>query len=161
MTNQSCATPEVRILRVQNPVPTGVAPVPFPRYQTTGAAAFDLAANLPDGPRIIAPGSVELFDTGFIIVVPSGYVGLICCRSGIAVKNKVVVVNSPGVLDADFRDSCKVALYNASDTSYTVTHGARIAQMIVTAAPQAKLVQVESLEETERGTGGFGSTGGF
>lgn len=159
MTEPKPARHRVRIKRVPAEPGCEHTPVPLPRYQNPGDAGMDLSANLPGKNIVIMPGQVSKIGTGFIFALPTGFVGLVCSRSGMAADRRVSVVNSPGVVDAQFRDEVVVALLNSSNAPYTVLHGDRIAQMLILAAPQFDLDEVTSLEDTQRGTGGFGSTG--
>jgi dUTP pyrophosphatase len=130
-----------------------------PKFQTAGAAAVDLHAL----ERVwIGPGCRELVKTGLAFEIPSYFVGLVCSRSGLALKQGVTVINAPGVVDADYRGDVGVALINDSGNPFIVEPGDRIAQfMIVPIAPVAGFREVDELSSTERGAGGFGSTGGL
>ena len=132
----------------------------IPAYQTADAAACDLSACL-DEPVTLLPGQSALIPTG-IAVAPeskSPVVLLLYARSGLAVKHGIALANSVGVIDADYRGEIKVGLINHSDKPYTVTHGERIAQMVVTPIFRAAFTESDNLDDTERGSGGFGSTG--
>ena len=132
----------------------------IPAYQTADAAACDLSACL-DEPVTIQPGQSALIPTG-IAVAPentSPVVLLLYARSGLAVRHGIALVNGVGVIDADYRGEIKVGLINQSGTPYTVTHGERIAQMVVTPILRAAFTQADDLDDTGRGSGGFGSTG--
>ena len=131
-----------------------------PSYQTLSAAGADLRAALPaDDPVILAPGERRLIPTGFAMALPPGYEAQVRPRSGLSVKWGVTCLNSPGTIDADYRGEVKVNLINLGAEPFEIRRGDRIAQMIVAPAPQALFEERETLDETERGAGGFGSTG--
>lgn len=134
--------------------------IPKPYYASAGAAAMDLHACI-DEPVTIAAGERCIIPTGIAIALPSSdYVALIFARSGLGIKHGVVPANCVGVIDSDYRGEIQVGLLNSSKTeSYTVLPGDRIAQMAILPVVQAELEMVEDLEDTERGSGGFGSTG--
>ena len=149
-------TIEVRILRL----PHGQG-LPLPSYQSALAAGFDLIAALPaDGPLTIAPGGRALVPTGIAIALPAGAEAQVRPRSGLAVRHGLTVLNSPGTIDADYRGEVQVLLVNLGGESVAVTRGMRIAQMVIAPVARAHLGDVVALDETERGAGGFGSTGG-
>ncbi|MGI3168801.1 dUTP diphosphatase [Pseudooceanicola sp. C21-150M6] len=134
----------------------------LPFYATAGAAGADLRANFPDGSRgglVLAAGSRALVPTGLRMAIPEGYEVQVRPRSGLALKHGVTVANAPGTIDSDYRGELGVILVNLGDAPFVVTHGERIAQMVVAPVVQAELVVVETLDETARGAGGFGSTG--
>ncbi len=130
----------------------------LPTYGTAAAAGADLHACL-EAPVTIAPGQTVLIPTGVAMEIPSGYAGLVYARSGLSVKRDLAPANKVGVIDADYRGEIFVPLHNHGQNAQTVEHGERIAQMIVTACPAAEFVQSDTLSDTARGTGGFGSTG--
>ena len=135
----------------------------IPAYQTPGSAACDLSACL-DEPVTLLPGQSALIPTGIAIAPEAGeehepVAALLYARSGLAVKHGITLLNCVGVIDADYRGEIKVALINLSAEPYTVTHGERIAQMIFTPVRRGVFAEVSDLDETERGSGGFGSTG--
>jgi len=132
----------------------------LPAYQTPGAAGMDLYA-LPSGgrPVVIKPGSWELIPTGIGVSIPEGYVGYVCPRSGLALREGLTVLNGPGVIDSDFTGEVGVVLINHSRFEQRVCAGHRVAQLVVAPIRRARMMAVESLEKTSRGTGGFGSTG--
>jgi len=130
----------------------------LPQYQTSGAAGMDLYA-LPEKPLTLAPGASALIPTGLALEVPEGYGAFLFARSGLAVKHGITLSNGVGVVDADYRGEVKVGLVNLSSEPYEIKPGERIAQLVLLPAPQASVIEVESLGETERGAGGFGSTG--
>jgi len=132
----------------------------LPAYESAQAAGMDLAAAVPeDVPVILAAGDRALIPTGFAIALPQGFEAQIRPRSGLAHKHGVTVLNAPGTIDADYRGELKVLLINHGQDPFTVTRGMRIAQMVIQPVLQAVLAQVEVLETSERGSGGFGSTG--
>ena len=131
---------------------------PLPEYSTPLSAGFDLRANLT-GPITINPGDRILVGTGLYIALEPGYEAQVRPRSGLALKKGITVLNAPGTVDADYRGEVGVILYNASNEAFVVEPGERIAQMVIARYEQAELIQVETLDETERGDGGFGHTG--
>ena len=131
---------------------------PLPQYATPHAAGLDLKANI-DGPLTLRPLQRELVATGLFIELPVGSEAQIRPRSGLAYKNGITVLNSPGTIDADYRGEIKVLLVNLSDTEFVINDGERIAQMVVARHEQAEWETVTVLEDSERGSGGFGSTG--
>ena len=132
----------------------------LPAYQSADAAGLDLLAAVPEhAPMILAPGQYAMIPTGLVIALPSGYEAQVRPRSGLAAKHGVTVLNSPGTIDADYRGEINVLLINHGGAPFTIRRGERIAQMVIAAVVQAKLRPVTSLSETERGSGGFGSTG--
>ncbi|QDZ12351.1 dUTP diphosphatase [Devosia ginsengisoli] len=134
--------------------------LPLPRQQTPGAAGLDLAAALgPDEVVEIAPGAVAMIPTGLTIALPEGYEAQIRPRSGLAAKHGVTVLNSPGTVDADYRGEVKVLLINHGPAPFVVRRGERIAQMVVAPVSRVIFRERETLDATERGTGGHGSTG--
>lgn len=133
--------------------------LPLPSYATEGAAGMDLRACLPGGPVEIAPGAVALIPTGFIVELPPRTEMQIRPRSGLATRHSVLVPNSPGTLDEDYRGEAKVALLNAGSQTFTVSHGDRIAQAVIADVRRPEVVEVDAVTETTRGAGGFGSTG--
>lgn len=135
-----------------------------PQYATKGAACFDLHAVLEDVGHLrfgltVNPGTSEIIRTGLAFEVPEGHVMLIFSRSGHSFKNGVRLSNSVGVLDADYRGECKVALQNDGHAKFKVAHGDRIAQAMIIPVPMVTMEEVDELSATERGTRGFGSTG--
>jgi dUTP pyrophosphatase len=149
-------TTEVRIMRLAHG--NGLA---LPSYQSALAAGLDLLAAVPaDAPLIIAPGARVLVPTGIAIALPEGHEGQVRPRSGLAARHGLTVLNAPGTIDADYRGEVQVLLVNLGGESVSVTRGMRIAQLVIATVTRAALREVGSLEETQRGTGGFGSTGG-
>lgn len=136
------------------------ASVPLPTYETAGAAGADLRANFPDrADRTLAPGERMLVPTGLRLEIPAGYEIQIRPRSGLALKHGITLPNTPGTIDSDYRGPLGVILLNAGTEVFAVRHGDRIAQMVLAPVVQAEFVQVAALTETDRGDGGFGSTG--
>jgi len=129
-----------------------------PAYATVASAGMDLRANLSES-VVLKPLERSLIPTGLFIELPVGFEAQIRPRSGLAFKKGVTVLNSPGTIDADYRGEIKVLLVNLSNENFIVENGERIAQMVIAAHEKAEWEQVESLEETVRGTGGFGHTG--
>ena len=132
----------------------------LPAYQSAHAAGLDLLAAVPlDAPIILAPGKHALIPTGLTIALPPGYEAQVRPRSGLAAKHGVTVLNAPGTVDADYRGEIGVLLINHGDAPFPIRRGERIAQMVIASVIQAELVPAVSLTATERGSGGFGSTG--
>ena len=132
--------------------------VTLPRYETEDSSGLDLAANIDEQIKIL-PGKSEIIPTGLAVAIPKNFEIQIRPRSGLAAKNQVSVLNTPGTIDADYRGEIKVILINLSDKVFVVEKGLRIAQMVVCPVIKASLKEVTKLEVTERGSGGFGSTG--
>ena len=130
----------------------------MPAYATNASAGMDLRANL-DSPIVLSSLERTLVPTGLFIELPVGYEAQIRPRSGLAFKNGLTVLNSPGTIDADYRGEVKVILVNLSKEDFIINDGERIAQMVISKHEQAEWIEVEELLETERGSGGFGSTG--
>lgn len=132
----------------------------LPSYETAGAAGADLRANLPDlRPITLAPGARALVPTGLRLAIPEGFEVQIRPRSGLALKHGISLPNTPGTIDSDYRGPLGVILINLGQEAFAVTHGMRIAQMVVAPVVQAAFTVTETLDDTARGTGGFGSTG--
>jgi dUTP pyrophosphatase len=132
----------------------------LPAYQSAHAAGLDLLAAVPDdAPVMLAPGKHALIPTGLTIALPQGYEAQVRPRSGLAAKHGVTVLNSPGTVDADYRGEVCVLLINHGDQPFPIRRGERIAQMVIAEVAQVELVPVTSLSATDRGSGGFGSTG--
>lgn len=131
---------------------------PLPEYATEHAAGLDLKANISEAVTL-KPLQRQLISTGLFIELPSGFEAQIRPRSGLAFKNGITVLNSPGTIDADYRGEVKVLLVNLSDTDFVINDGERIAQMVVAKHEQITWAQVSVLEDSNRGAGGFGSTG--
>ena len=132
--------------------------VSLPKYETSGSSGMDLSANINTNINI-DPGKTAIIPTGLAISIPKGFEVQIRPRSGLAAKQKISVLNTPGTIDADYRGEIKVILINLGQDSFKVEKGFRIAQMVVCPVVQAQLKEVNDLSETERGEGGFGSTG--
>jgi len=130
----------------------------LPTYETKASAGVDLRANL-DAPVILKPLERDLIPTGLFIELPVGYEAQIRPRSGLAIKKGITLLNSPGTIDADYRGEIKIILANISNEEFVVNYGERIAQMVIARHEQAEWIEIEELEETSRGAGGFGSTG--
>ena len=131
---------------------------PLPEYITNGASGMDLRANLPD-PVLLHPMERRMIPTGMFIQLPEGYEGQVRPRSGLAIKQGITCLNSPGTIDADYRGELKVILINLSGEAQVINHGDRIAQMVVAKAERAVWHLVQQLNDTTRGEGGFGHTG--
>lgn len=145
-------------------IPVRVLPhgegLPLPRAQSEGAAGMDLVAALAaDAPLILAPGARAAVPTGLEMAIPSGYEGQVRPRSGLAFKHGLTVANAPGTIDCDYRGEVKVLLINLGAEPVTLARGERIAQLVIAPVTAAVLRAVGTLDETARGTGGFGSTG--
>ena len=143
-----------------------VAPLPhfeglqLPAYETADAAGMDLRAAVPDGePMTLKPGERAMVPTGLTIALPPRHEAQVRPRSGLAAKHGVTCLNSPGTIDADYRGEVKVILINHGQEPFVIRRGERIAQMVIAPVTRADLVQVETLDDTQRGAGGFGSTG--
>jgi len=132
---------------------------PLPEYQTPHAAGLDLRAHLPDGPVTLRPLERQLIPTGLSLEIPVGYEAQVRPRSGLAVKHGIGIVNSPGTIDADYRGEVRVLLVNLSNENFVVNDGERIAQLVVAKHETINWQPAETLSETERGSGGYGSTG--
>jgi dUTP pyrophosphatase len=131
---------------------------PVPSYETMASAGMDLRANLIETATIL-PMQRALIPTGLFISLPVGFEAQVRPRSGLAIKHGVTVLNSPGTIDADYRGEIKVILINLSVEPFTIHHGDRIAQMIISRHEKAQWKQTDKLDETDRGSGGFGHTG--
>ena len=132
--------------------------LPLPSYGSKLAAGMDLLAAI-DAPMTLAPLQRALVPTGLAMAVPEGFEAQVRPRSGLAAKNGITVLNTPGTVDADYRGEVKVILINLSQENFVIERGMRIAQMVIARHGQAQIKAVNSLDETERGAGGFGSTG--
>ena len=147
--------PQVKI--TQLPHGLGLA---LPAYETVEAAGMDLRAALHEGEDVVlAPGRHALIPTGLAMALPPGFEAQVRPRSGLAAKNGISVLNTPGTIDSDYRGEVKIILINLGQEDFTVSRDMRIAQMIIAPVVQAQLVAVDVLDETARGAGGFGSTG--
>lgn len=130
----------------------------MPAYQTDGASGMDLCAACAEPVRL-APGQHALIPTGWAIALPAGHEGQVRPRSGLAVKHGVTVLNAPGTIDEDYRGEVKVALINLGREVFVVEQGMRIAQLVVTPVSQVSIIEAQALTDTDRASGGFGSTG--
>lgn len=136
------------------------AGIPLPSYESAGAAGADLRANFGDRAGVIvAPRARALISTGLALAIPPGFEVQVRPRSGLALKKGIALVNSPGTIDSDYRGEVGVIVLNTSDQPFEVTHGMRIAQMVLAPVVQAQFNEVTDLDATDRGAGGFGSTG--
>ena len=142
---------EVLIKRLSNNVE-------LPKYETNGSSGMDLSANI-DKQIKIEPGKTSIIPTGISLAIPENFEIQIRPRSGLAAKNQISVLNTPGTIDADYRGELKVILINLSNKTFVVEGGARIAQMVLCPIVKAKFKEVDNLDNTSRGAGGFGSTG--
>ncbi|CAH1659111.1 dUTP diphosphatase [Chelatococcus asaccharovorans] len=134
--------------------------LPLPRYETADAAGLDLTAAVPDGePLTLLPGARALVPTGLVLALPRGYEGQVRPRSGLALKQGLTVANAPGTIDADYRGELGVILINLGQEPVVIARGMRIAQLVIAPVVQVALREVEAVDETARGSGGFGSTG--
>jgi dUTP pyrophosphatase len=148
-------TPDVKV-RIRRH--SHAAGLPLPKIATAGSSGADLAAAI-DGELTIAPGARELVPTGFSLAIPKGFEGQVRPRSGLALRHGIVVPNSPGTIDADYRGEVKVILLNAGSLPFVIKRGDRIAQLVIAPVLQSVFEEVESLDETDRGHGGFGHSG--
>ena len=134
--------------------------VPLPAYETAQAAGMDLRAAVPeDEPLVLHPGDRFPVPTGLAFALPAGFEGQVRPRSGLAFKNGVTCLNTPGTIDADYRGEVKVILINLGEEDLVIRRGDRIAQLVIAPVVQGRWAEVETLDETARGAGGFGSTG--
>lgn len=134
--------------------------LPLPAYESAGAAGMDLRAAVPeDRPLILTPGRRVLVPTGLVLEIPDGFEGQVRPRSGLAFRNGVTCLNTPGTVDSDYRGEVKVLLVNLGEDDFAVTRGMRIAQLLVSPVSRARVEERERAGETARGAGGFGSTG--
>ncbi|MGV2181870.1 dUTP diphosphatase [Rhizobium rhizogenes] len=132
----------------------------LPAYETKGAAGMDLRAAIEDGTTLtLAPGKRALVPSGFIFEIPEGFEAQIRPRSGLAFKNGITCLNSPGTVDSDYRGEVKVLLINHGDEPFEITRGMRIAQVVIAPVTQVRVAEITEVSETARGAGGFGSTG--
>lgn len=148
-------TPQIAVVRLPH-----AQGLPLPAYETPGSAGMDLRAAVPeDEPLTLRPGARALAPTGLCMAIPVGFEVQIRPRSGLAAKHGVTCLNTPGTIDADYRGEVKVILINLGEEDFVIRRGERIAQMIVAPVAQAAWLETDSLDETARGAGGFGSTG--
>ncbi len=132
--------------------------LPLPAYESKSAAGMDVRAALSESVTL-NPGERALIPTGLQMALPEGYEAQVRPRSGLAIRNGITMLNSPGTIDADYRGEVKVIAINHGSESFTIHHGDRIAQMVIAPVVQLEIRDVKELDDTERGTGGFGSTG--
>ena len=132
--------------------------IELPKYETNGSSGMDLSANIEKQIKI-EPGKTSIIPTGISVSIPKNFEIQIRSRSGLAAKSQISVLNSPGTIDADYRGELKVILINLSNKTFVVDRGTRISQMVLCPIVKAKFKEVDNLEDTDRGTGGFGSTG--
>lgn len=144
----------LRILRVSSNTPA----LPFPTYATPGSSGMDLAADIVED-LVIPPGGRAIVPTGMAFAVPMGHEVQVRPRSGLAAKAGLTVLNAPGTIDADYRGEVRVILVNLGDAPFIIHRGDRIAQAVVAPVVQVAITEVTSLDDTDRGAGGFGSTG--
>jgi len=130
----------------------------IPAYQSAEAAGMDLHAAIEES-IVLEPGSITLVPLGFAMALPPGFEGQVRPRSGLASRHGITLPNAPGTIDSDYRGEVKIPLVNLGDSTFTIEQGMRIAQMIIAPVVQAQLQEVEDLDDSERGAGGFGSTG--
>jgi len=149
------SSPLIKFIRLR---PNLDADIPLPRYMTPQSAGMDISAAL-ENDVVLETGEIALLPTGFAMAIPEGFEAQIRPRSGLAVKNGIGLINSPGTIDADYRGEVKIAVINLGKKPYIFRRGDRVAQMVIKRVYQARLEVVEKLDETERNTGGFGHTG--
>jgi dUTP pyrophosphatase len=155
MTKENQNRPALNLVRLDH-----AEGIELPSYETPGAAGMDLrAAVTADAPMVLTPGARALVPTGFIFEVPQGYEAQIRPRSGLAIKNGITCLNSPGTVDSDYRGEVKVILANLGQQDFVIERGMRIAQMVIAPVTQVSVFEVTETSDTARGTGGFGSTG--
>lgn len=157
MTSTASTPPTVRALRLD-------PRAELPKRHSEHAAGLDLVACLPrgdiDADRVtLAPGQLRRIPTGVVLAIPHGYEGQVRPRSGLATRHGITLPNAPGTIDSDYRGEAFVGLINLGPEPFEITHGMRIAQLVVAPVTMARIAEVDSLEDTERGAGGFGSTG--
>lgn len=143
----------VKVMRAR-----GAEDLPLPAYMTEGAAGMDIFAAVTE-PTVLGPGEIKFIPTGLHIALPPGYEAQIRPRSGLALKHGISMVNTPGTIDADYRGEIGLIMVNFGQAPFTVNRGARVAQMVINRIVRARLEPDVTLEDTERGAGGFGSTG--
>ena len=147
--------PEILVLRCEG----ADSALPLPDYATAGAAGADIRADLGQGALTLAPGEVALVPTGLRLQVPEGWEVQLRARSGLALRHGVTLANGVGTIDADYRGEIKVILINLGDKLFEISRGDRIAQLVPAAVQRAAMAEIDTLDDTARGTGGFGSTG--
>ncbi|HOP46474.1 MAG TPA: dUTP diphosphatase [Desulfobacteraceae bacterium] len=144
---------EVNITRLKKG--TGL---PLPHYESEGSSGMDIRADL-EGPVFLNPGEIKLIPTGLALSIPNGYEAQVRPRSGLALKHGIGMVNSPGTIDSDYRGEIGIVMINWGTKPFTINNGDRIAQIVFTRVIRANIVEVEDLDKTPRGEGGFGHTG--
>ena len=155
MNTQTPLSPTLKLIRLPNS-----EGIELPSYETAGAAGMDLRAAVEAGePMTLHPGERALVPTGFIFEVPFGYEAQIRPRSGLAIKNGITCLNSPGTVDSDYRGEVKVILANLGQDDFVIERGMRIAQMVIAPVTQVTITEASGVTTTARGAGGFGSTG--
>lgn len=145
---------KIRIARID----PGKKDITLPAYSTQGSSGVDLCAA-PDADVVVKRGEIALIPTGLKLSIPAGYEGQVRPRSGLALKNGIALLNAPGTIDSDYRGELKIILANFGKEDFRIRRGDRIAQLIISPVVQAEWVEVDSLDDTPRGTGGFGHTG--
>jgi len=150
--------PIVNDIVIQVTRQSGTEDIPLPSYQTEHAAGMDISAAV-DTPLVLKPGERTAVPTGLFVAIPIGYEAQIRPRSGLALKNGITLLNTPGTIDADYRGEIRIIVANLSDEPFTITRGMRIAQMVISPVARARLEVVVELSATARGEGGFGHTG--
>ncbi len=152
---KSASAIEVRLVRLPH-----AAGLPTPSYETQGAAGMDLrAAVAEDAPIVLGPGARALVPTGFKMAIPAGFEAQVRPRSGLALKHGVTCLNTPGTIDSDYRGEVGVILINHGDAPFVISRGERVAQLVVAPVTRCVFDEVDGLDDTARGVGGFGSTG--
>ena len=155
MTIHTPSSPVLNLVRLDH-----AAGIELPAYETAGAAGMDLRAAVADAePLHLLPGKRALVPTGFVMEIPHGFEAQIRPRSGLAFKNGITCLNTPGTIDSDYRGEVKVLLINLGDEEFVITRGMRIAQMVIAPVTQMRVSEVAETSDTARGAGGFGSTG--
>jgi dUTP pyrophosphatase len=132
--------------------------LPLPDYETEGSSGMDIRASVKD-PVLMEPGEIKFIPAGIAVSIPQGYEGQIRPRSGLALKHGIGLINSPGTIDSDYRGEIAIIMINWGNKSYTIRRGDRVAQMIISKVHRAELVEVDDLDPTKRGDGGFGHSG--
>lgn len=147
--------PVIRIKRLR---PQEDADIPLPRYMTKGSAGMDVAAAVKE-PLTILPGEIKTIPTGFAFAIPPGFEIQVRPRSGLAIRHGLAIPNAPGTIDSDYRGELQVALINLGSDPYRIEPGERIAQLVIAPVTRVEVVETDDLSQTDRGSGGFGSTG--
>mgnify|MGYP002471678170 CR=1 FL=1 len=131
----------------------------IPEYKTTGSAGFDLQVLIDSKKETLKKGEIKLFKTGLAMALPNGYEAQVRSRSGLSLKNGIIVLNAPGTVDSDYRGEIGIIAMNCGNEDFTVENGMRLAQMVIAKYEKTDIEVVDNLDETERNSGGFGSTG--